>query len=177
MLQFDAVAVASKCTIIVRIERNTHVSAISRAATSTGRRSSSCTIRSTSLPSSSAPNHRRCWTHAMISIRRWRVTGRPVMFPNFFLGEQYEHASKNNRLISSIVPTGYFRKRATGEGLAIEPGDLFPLPARAPAASSMPATRWTQTLRSRGVSTLVMASASASTGVVLFRGITWAGAC
>lgn len=30
-------------------------------------------------------------------IRRWRVTGRPLLFPNFFLGEEYEHASKRDR--------------------------------------------------------------------------------
>jgi hypothetical protein len=54
-------------------------------------------------------------------IRRWRTTGRPVMFPNFFLGEAYEHASKSNRLISSIVPTGRFRNALPMTGLGIEP--------------------------------------------------------
>lgn len=63
-------------------------------------------------------------------IRRWRVTGRPVMFPNFFLGENYEHASKDNRLISSIVPTGYFRNSLSMKGLAIEPNDVLHLSAR-----------------------------------------------
>lgn len=58
-------------------------------------------------------------------IRRWRVTGRPVLFPNFTLGEKYEHASKNNRLISSIVPTGRFRNALPMKGLAIEQDDLF----------------------------------------------------
>ena len=51
--------------------------------------------------------------------------GPAVFFPNFFLGEQYEHASKNNRLITSIVPTGRFRNCQPMHGLAIEPGDHF----------------------------------------------------
>lgn len=102
-------------------------------------------------------------------IRRWRGTGRPVMFPNFFLGEQYEHASKDNRLISSIVPTGRFRNALPMQGLAIEQGDLF---YSCPRASVFHGTTLDADLRARGVSTLVMAGIS-TTGVVL-SSITWA---
>ncbi|HEY0686648.1 MAG TPA: isochorismatase family cysteine hydrolase [Steroidobacter sp.] len=102
-------------------------------------------------------------------IRRWRVTGRPVLFPNFFLGENYEHASKNNRLISSIVPTGYFRNAQPMKGLAIERDDVF---YACPRASVFHGTTLDADLRARGVSTLVMAGIS-TTGVVL-SSITWA---
>lgn len=102
-------------------------------------------------------------------IRRWRVTGRPLLFPNFFLGEEYEHASKSNRLISSIVPTGRFRNALPMKGLAIEQDDLF---YACPRASVFYGTTLDADLRARGISTLVMAGIS-STGVVL-SSITWA---
>lgn len=102
-------------------------------------------------------------------IRSWRATGRPVVFPNFFLGEHYEHASKNNRLISSIVPTGRFRSALPMRGLAIEPGDVR---YACPRASVFVGTTLDADLRARGISTLVMAGIS-STGVVL-SSITWA---
>ena len=102
-------------------------------------------------------------------IRRWRVTGRPVMFPNFFLGEQYEHASNANRLISSIVPTGYFRNARPMQGLAIEKDDLF---YTCPRASVFHGNTLDADLRSRGIGTLVMAGIS-TTGVVL-SSVTWA---
>jgi len=102
-------------------------------------------------------------------IRRWRVTGRPLLFPNFFLGEKYEHASKGNRLISSIVPTGRFRSALPMKGLAIEQKDLF---YACPRASVFYGTQLDADLRTRGISTLVMAGIS-TTGVVL-SSITWA---
>lgn len=102
-------------------------------------------------------------------IRRWRVTGRPLLFPNFFLGEEYEHASKSNRLISSIVPTGRFRTALPMSGLEIERDDLF---YACPRASVFYGTTLDADLRTRGISTLVMAGIS-STGVVL-SSITWA---
>lgn len=102
-------------------------------------------------------------------IRRWRVTGRPLFFPNFFLGEKYEHASKNNRLISSIVPTGRFRSALPMSGLAIEGDDLF---YACPRASVFHGTTLDADLRTRDISTLVMAGIS-TTGVVL-SSITWA---
>lgn len=102
-------------------------------------------------------------------IRRWRVTGRPVLFPNFFLGENYQHASDNNRLISSIVPTGYFRNSRPVKGLAIEPNDVF---YECPRASVFHGNTLDADLRARGIGTLVMAGIS-TTGVVL-SSITWA---
>jgi nicotinamidase-related amidase len=102
-------------------------------------------------------------------IRRWRATGRPLVVPNFFLGEQYEHASANNRLISSIVPTGRFRDALPMTGLAIENDDLF---YSCPRASVFYDTTLDADLRARGISTLVMAGIS-STGVVL-SSVTWA---
>jgi nicotinamidase-related amidase len=102
-------------------------------------------------------------------IRRWRVTGRPVLLPNFFLGPQYEHASPSNRLISSIVPTGRFRNAQPMKGLAIERDDVF---YACPRASVFYGTTLDADLRARGISTLVMAGIS-TTGVVL-SSITWA---
>jgi len=102
-------------------------------------------------------------------IRRWRVTRRPVLFPNFFLGEQAEHGSANNRLISSIVPTGYFRNSRPMPGLAIESDDVF---YQCPRASVFHGTALDADLRSRGIDTLVMAGIS-TTGVVL-SSVTWA---
>lgn len=102
-------------------------------------------------------------------IRRWRVIGRPVLFPNFFLGERYEHAAPNNRLISSIVPTGYFRNSRPVAGLAIEPSDVF---YECPRASVFVGNTLDADLRARGISTLVMAGIS-TTGVVL-SSVTWA---
>jgi nicotinamidase-related amidase len=102
-------------------------------------------------------------------IRRWRTTGRPVLFPNFFLGQDYEHASKSNRLISSIVPTGRFRNALPMTGLAIEPNDRF---YACPRASVFYGTTLDADLRAREIDTLVMTGIS-STGVVL-SSITWA---
>lgn len=102
-------------------------------------------------------------------IRGWRTTGRPVLFPNFFLGEQYELASADNRLISAIVPTGRFRNALPMKGLAIERDDLF---YSCPRASVFYGTALDADLRARGISTLVMAGIS-STGVVL-SSVTWA---
>lgn len=102
-------------------------------------------------------------------IQSWRGTGRPVLFPNFFLGEQYQHAAKNNRLISSIVPSGRFRNALPMKGLAIEKDDPF---YACPRASVFHGTALDADLRARGISTLIMAGIS-TTGVVL-SSITWA---
>ena len=102
-------------------------------------------------------------------IGRWRGTGRPVFFPNFFLGAAYEYTSKSNRLISSIVPTGRFRNARPMTGLAVEEGDVF---YRCPRASVFHDTVLDADFRARGISTLVMAGIS-TTGVVL-SSITWA---
>jgi nicotinamidase-related amidase len=102
-------------------------------------------------------------------IGRWRDTGRPVFFPNFFLGENYQQVSKNNQLISSIVPSGRFRNALPMKGLAIEPQDIF---YSCPRASVFYGTTLDADLRTRGISTLVMAGIS-STGVVL-SSVTWA---
>jgi nicotinamidase-related amidase len=102
-------------------------------------------------------------------IHRWRLTGRPVVFPNFFLGEKYQHASADNRLISSIVPTGKFRSALPVKGLAVGPDDIF---YACPRASVFYGTTLDADLRARGISTLVMAGIS-TTGVVLST-VTWA---
>lgn len=103
-------------------------------------------------------------------IRRWRATGRPVLFPNFSLGEAYEHAPPaSNRQISPYVSSGHFRTGRPVAGLAIEPGDLF---YACPRASVFHGTSLDADLRTRGVSTLVMAGIS-TTGVVL-SSVTWA---
>ena len=102
-------------------------------------------------------------------IRRWRLTGRPVLFPNFFLGDTYQLAAKNNRLIASILPTGRFRSALPMTGLAVEPDDVF---YACPRASVFHGTTLDADLRARGISTLVMAGIS-TTGVVL-SSITWA---
>jgi biuret amidohydrolase len=102
-------------------------------------------------------------------IRRWRATGRPLLFPNFFLGEKYERVSKSNRLISSIVPTGKFRSAVPMKGLAIEWNDIF---YACPRASVFVDTTLDADLRTRGISTLVMAGIS-TTGVVL-SSVAWA---
>lgn len=102
-------------------------------------------------------------------IREWRLTGRPVFFPNFFLGANYEHTSAGNRLISSIVPTGKFRSALPMKGLAVEPEDSF---YACPRASVFYGTTLDADLRARDISTLVMAGIS-TTGVVL-SSVTWA---
>jgi biuret amidohydrolase len=102
-------------------------------------------------------------------LRQWRVTGRPVFLPNFFLGKNYDHASADNRLISSIVPTGKFRSALPMKGLAVEQGDVF---YECPRASVFHGTTLDADLRARGVKTLVMAGIS-TTGVVL-SSVTWA---
>ena len=102
-------------------------------------------------------------------IRRWRVTGRPLLLPNFFLGQNYEHSSPNNRLISSLVPTGRFRNALAMKGLAVERDDLF---YACPRASVFRGTTLDSDLQTRGISTLVMAGIS-TTGVVL-SSVTWA---
>jgi nicotinamidase-related amidase len=97
-------------------------------------------------------------------IRQWRSTGRPVMFPNFSLGEQYEHAPPaTNHQISPYLPTGRFRIGLPVKGLATEPGDLF---YACPRASVFYGTVLDADLRARNVSTLIMAGIS-TTGVVL----------
>lgn len=103
-------------------------------------------------------------------IRSWRATGRPVLFPNFSLGEEYEHAPPaTNRQISPYLPSGRFRTDLPVEGLAIERGDLF---YACPRASVFYGTALDADLRTRGVSTLVMAGIS-TTGVVL-SSVAWA---
>ncbi|WP_084814149.1 isochorismatase family protein [Ensifer sp. 1H6] len=103
-------------------------------------------------------------------IRRWRATGRPLLFPNFSLGEGYEHAPPaENRQISPYLPTGRFRTGLPVEGLAVERGDLF---YACPRASVFYGTSLDADLRTRGVSTLVMAGIS-TTGVVL-SSVAWA---
>jgi nicotinamidase-related amidase len=103
-------------------------------------------------------------------IRRWRATGRPVLFPNFSLGGNYEHAPPaSNRQISPYIPSGRFRTGLPVEGLAFQPGDLF---YACPRASVFYGTSLDADLRTRGVGTLVMAGIS-TTGVVL-SSVTWA---
>lgn len=103
-------------------------------------------------------------------IQSWRTTGRPVLFANFSLGEAYEHAPPaTNRQISPYISSGRFRTGLPVEGLAIEPGDLF---YACPRASIFHGTSLDADLRTRGVSTLVMAGIS-STGVVL-SSVAWA---
>ncbi|MGS2164230.1 cysteine hydrolase family protein (plasmid) [Escherichia coli] len=87
-----------------------------------------------------------------------------MLFPNFSLGEEYEHAPPaTNRQISPYLPSGRFRTGLPVEGLAIERGDLF---YACPRASVFYGTALDADLRTRGVSTLVMAGIS-TTGVVL----------
>ncbi len=94
----------------------------------------------------------------------------PVLFPNFSLGEEYEHAPPaTNRQISPYLPSGRFRTGLPVEGLAIERGDLF---YACPRASVFYGTALDADLRTRGVSTLVMAGIS-TTGVVL-SSVAWA---
>jgi nicotinamidase-related amidase len=103
-------------------------------------------------------------------IRRWRATGRPVAFPNFSLGEEYQHAPPaTNRQITPYLPSGRFRTGLPVEGLATERGDLF---YACPRASVFHGTSLDADLRARGVNTLVMAGIS-TTGVVL-SSVTWA---
>ncbi|MGR1837267.1 isochorismatase family protein, partial [Salmonella enterica] len=98
------------------------------------------------------------------------LRGRPVLFPNFSLGEEYEHAPPaTNRQISPYLPSGRFRTGLPVEGLAIERGDLF---YACPRASVFYGTALDADLRTRGVSTLVMAGIS-TTGVVL-SSVAWA---
>nr|QTX14609.1 hypothetical protein [Klebsiella pneumoniae] len=93
------------------------------------------------------------------------LRGRPVLFPNFSLGEEYEHAPPaTNRQISPYLPSGRFRTGLPVEGLAIEQGRPFSMHVREPA--SFYGTALDADLRTRGVSTLVMAGIS-TTGVVL----------
>ena len=59
-------------------------------------------------------------------IRSWRSTGWPVFFPNFSLGEGYEHAPPaSNRQITPYLPSGRFQTGLPVTGLAVEKGDLF----------------------------------------------------
>lgn len=103
-------------------------------------------------------------------IWRWRTTGRPVLFPNFVLGEEYEHAPPAHHCqISPYLPSGRFRTGLPVEGLAIERGDVF---YACPRASVFHGTSLDADLRTRGVSTLVMAGIS-TTGVVL-SSVAWA---
>ncbi|MFO6485675.1 isochorismatase family cysteine hydrolase [Escherichia coli] len=94
----------------------------------------------------------------------------PCCSPNFSLGEEYEHAPPaTNRQISPYLPSGRFRTGLPVEGLAIERGDLF---YACPRASVFYGTALNADLRTRGVSTLVMAGIS-TTGVVL-SSVAWA---
>lgn len=103
-------------------------------------------------------------------IRRWRSTGRPVLFPNFALGEDYEHAPPaSNRQITPYLASGRFRTGLPVAGLAVEPGDLF---YACPRASVFLGTSLDADLRTRGVNALVMAGIS-TTGVVL-SSVAWA---
>jgi nicotinamidase-related amidase len=103
-------------------------------------------------------------------IRQWRATGRPVLFPNFSLGKEYEHAPPaSNRQISPYAQSGYFCTGLPVAGLAVEQGDLFYACRR---ASVFYGTSLDADLRTRGVSTLVMAGIS-TTGVVL-SSVAWA---
>lgn len=103
-------------------------------------------------------------------IRHWRVTGRPVFFPNFSLGAGYEQAPPaTNRQISPYLPSGRFRSGLPVEGLVTQPGDLF---YACPRASVFHGTSLDADLRTRGVDTLVMAGIS-TTGVVL-SSVAWA---
>jgi len=103
-------------------------------------------------------------------IRRWRSTGRPVLFPNFSLGEGYEHAPPaSNRQITPYLASGRFRTGLPVTGLAVETGDFF---YACPRASVFHGTSLDADLRTRGVSTLVMAGIS-TTGVVL-SSVAWA---
>ncbi|WP_407263852.1 cysteine hydrolase family protein [Klebsiella quasipneumoniae] len=87
-----------------------------------------------------------------------------------FVGEEYEHAPPaTNRQISPYLPSGRFRTGLPVEGLAIERGDLF---YACPRASVFYGTALDADLRTRGVSTLVMAGIS-TTGVVL-SSVAWA---
>jgi nicotinamidase-related amidase len=103
-------------------------------------------------------------------IRRWRETGRPVFFPNFSLGDAYQHAPPaSNRQIAPYITAGRFRDGRHVEGLAVEPGDTF---YACPRASVFYGTALDADLRTRNVSTLVMAGIS-TTGVVL-SSVAWA---
>ena len=103
-------------------------------------------------------------------IRRWRAMARPVLFPNFSLGADHEHAPPSeNRQITPYLPSGRFRTGLPVAGLAIEPGDLV---YACPRASVFHGTSLDADLRTRGVSTLVMAGIS-TTGVVL-SSVAWA---
>ncbi|MGR9970554.1 isochorismatase family cysteine hydrolase [Escherichia coli] len=91
----------------------------------------------------------------------------PCCSPTF---EEYEHAPPaTNRQISPYLPSGRFRTGLPVEGLAIERGDLF---YACPRASVFYGTALDADLRTRGVSTLVMAGIS-TTGVVL-SSVAWA---
>jgi nicotinamidase-related amidase len=103
-------------------------------------------------------------------IWQWRDTGRPVLFPNFSLGQSYEHAPPaTNRQITPYLPSGRFRYGLPVEGLAVERDDIF---YACPRASVFYGTSLDADLRARGVSTLVMAGIS-TTGVVL-SSVAWA---
>lgn len=103
-------------------------------------------------------------------IRRWRATGRPVVFPNFSLGEEYQHAPPaTNRQITPYLPSGRFHTGLPVGGLGIERGDLLYACLR---ASVFYGTSLDADLRTRGVNTLVMAGIS-TTGVVL-SSVAWA---
>nr|AYF52206.1 pyrimidine utilization protein B,Isochorismatase family [Klebsiella pneumoniae] len=105
---------------------------------------------------------------AFISRRSARLPARLARparaVPQLSLGEEYEHAPPaTNRQISPYLPSGRFRTGLPVEGLAIERGDLF---YACPRASVFYGTALDADLRTRGVSTLVMAGIS-TTGVVL----------
>nr|WP_254660526.1 isochorismatase family protein [Klebsiella pneumoniae] len=74
---------------------------------------------------------------------------------------------RRRRIAKPYLPSGRFRTGLPVEGLAIERGDLF---YACPRASVFYGTALDADLRTRGVSTLVMAGIS-TTGVVLSRAL------
>ncbi|WP_407261323.1 isochorismatase family protein [Klebsiella pneumoniae] len=87
----------------------------------------------------------------------------PCCSPTFRSAKSMNMPPPANRQISPYLPSGRFRTGLPVEGLAIEQGDLF---YACPRASVFYGTALDADLRTRGVSTLVMAGIS-TTGVVL----------
>lgn len=102
-------------------------------------------------------------------IKKWRGTGRPVIFANFALGPNYESVHKNNMLTVNISKTGLFREPTPVSGLDVMAEDWK---YSCPRASVFYGTTLHEDLRAQGVDTLVMAGI-ASSGV-LFSSVSWA---
>lgn len=102
-------------------------------------------------------------------IRAWRSTGRPVIFPNFALGPNYESVHETNMLTVNVSKSGFFREPTPVAGLDIAPGDWH---YACPRASVFHNTTLDKDLRAQGIDTLVMAGI-ASSGV-LFSSVSWA---